>query len=208
MIHRKNWILTKIEFASSFGKSKNFDFLKKIFSSAFGRWTIENWRKMIERFYIAKTIVHSWYVERKWRKLFVRTNSFRSTVLNTVDDLHLTMFSMSRRLKKKFFITVVSNVLLTCRSMGKICICDRKMIRLHCFFIVFSYISTCFAYGQTGSGKTHTMIGPGGANIVRDFAFFDVRKKKRRFPLWSRFFLVQYGREFPNKKLRFGSTSN
>ena len=28
------------------------------------------------------------------------------------------------------------------------------------------YISTCFAYGQTGSGKTHTMIGPGGANIV------------------------------------------
>lgn len=37
------------------------------------------------------------------------------------------------------------------------------------------YISTCFAYGQTGSGKTHTMIGPGGAAIVRQrfFLCFD-----------------------------------
>lgn len=41
------------------------------------------------------------------------------------------------------------------------------MKRFSLLFMLFRYICTCFAYGQTGSGKTHTMIGPGGAAIVK-----------------------------------------
>jgi hypothetical protein len=56
------------------------------------------------------------------------------------------------------------------------------------FFSFCRYISTCFAYGQTGSGKTHTMIGPGGANIVFIFLFC---KKQTIFIIL--FKLVSYG---------------